>query len=168
MRIFKEEQRFTQVWLIVMLAMSTLVFLGILLKEYMTENSDLETLEFVLIISFYFACILPLFFFKLITRIDEKGIYYRFFPFHRNLKLVSWTEITKAYLRKYDPISDYGGWGIKGGFSRKKGKAINISGDIGIQLELSSGKKLLIGTQNEADAKKVLETYQTKISNYEN
>ena len=39
-------------------------------------------------------------------------------------------------------------------------KAINVSGDIGIQLELKNGKKLLIGTQKEAEAKSVLQTYQ--------
>lgn len=71
----------------------------------------------------------------------------------------------KAYVRKYDPIGDYGGWGLKGGalWNSKKGKAINVSGDIGIQLELKNSKKLLIGTQKEAEARRVLETYNHKI-----
>jgi hypothetical protein len=40
---------------------------------------------------------------------------------------------------------------------------MNVSGDIGIQLEFKNGQKLLIGTQKQAEAKSVLETYQNKI-----
>jgi hypothetical protein len=167
MRIFKEEQRFTQPILIVMISISTLVFLGILLKEYFTENSKMESLELTLIIVFYFACIIPLLFFKLTTRIDEKGIHYKFFPFHRSYKIKTWAEIKSANVRKYDAISEYGGWGFKGSFRRKKGKAINVKGSIGIQLELTNSKKLLIGTQKENDVKKVLETYKNKFASFQ-
>lgn len=166
MRIFKEEQRFTQPMFIVILSMSTLVFLGILLKEYFTENSNMKTVELVTIIGIYFAIIIPLFFFKLITRIDEKGIHYRFFPFHRPFRIKTWSEIKSANIRKYDAISEYGGWGVKGGFRRKKGKALNVKGNIGIQLEFTDNKKLLIGTQKESEAKKVLETYVSKLNHH--
>tara|TARA_R110000787_G_scaffold55942_1_gene128798 strand:+ start:923 stop:1426 length:504 start_codon:yes stop_codon:yes gene_type:complete len=167
MRIFKEEQRFTQLWLIVIMSMSSIVFLGIILKEYFAENSTMKTLEMTLIIGFYFACIIPIFFFKLSTRIDEKGIHYKFSPFHRSFKIKLWSEITSVSVRKYDAISEYGGWGYKGFFG-KKGNAINISGNIGIQLEFINGKKLLIGTKKELDAKSVLETYHHKISTHGN
>ena len=71
-----------------------------------------------------------IFLFKLTTRIDEKGIHYKFFPFHWSLKVIKWNEINKAYVRTYDAISEYGGWGLKGGalWNTSKGKAINISG----------------------------------------
>ena len=115
------------------------------------------------------ASALLIFIFKLTTRIDENGIHYQFFPFQFKLKLISWNEITRAYVRIYDPVGEYGGWGLKGGWSKSKGKAINVSGDIGIQLELKTGKKLLIGTQKKEEATKVLQTYQLKInSNYNN
>ncbi|APZ48188.1 hypothetical protein BW723_16255 [Polaribacter reichenbachii] len=90
-------------------------------------------------------------------------MYYQFFPFHLKLKLIAWQDISKAYVRNYSPISDYGGWGLKGGWSSAKGKAINVSGDVGIQLELKTGKKLLIGTNKESEAKRVLATYSSKI-----
>ena len=168
MRIFKEEQRFTQPWLIILLAMSGLVIVGIVAKAYLAENSNMKAVELVTVIATSIGAVMPIFFFKLITRIDEKGIHYRFFPFHRKTRTLLWTEIKSAHVRKYDPISEYGGWGLKGGFSRKKGKAINTKGNIGIQLELINTKKLLIGTQKETEAKGVLETYRHKISNYEN
>ena len=165
MRIFKEEQRFTQPLIIVILTMSFLVVFGLTIKEYMTEGSKMRLVELLTALGGYLAFTLPIFFFKLITRIDEKGIHYRFFPFHRKPRSILWSEIQTAYVRKYDAISEYGGWGFKGGFRRKKGRAINTKGNIGIQLELKNSKKLLIGTQKETEAKKVLETYQNKLSN---
>jgi hypothetical protein len=107
-----------------------------------------------------------IFFFKLKTRIDEIGIHYQFSPFHLKMKLIKWEEITKTQVRSYDPISEYGGWGIKGGsfWNKEKGKCVNISGDIGIQVEFKNGKQLLIGTQKKEEATNVLMTYQNKIN----
>ena len=82
MRIFKEEQRFTQLWLIVLLAVSLIVPIAIVVKEYMQENSSMSTNELILTLSGILVSVAFIFFFKLTTRIDEKGIHYQFFPFH--------------------------------------------------------------------------------------
>ena len=55
---------------------------------------------------------------------------------------MSWDEVQDVEIRKFKPISEYGGWGIRYG---KSGKAIIISGGEGLQLSLKSGKKILIG-----------------------
>jgi hypothetical protein len=169
MRIFKEEQRFTQTWLILLLGISLITPIILITKEYLEENSKMTTNEFVLTIVGISVSVSLIFIFKLTTRIDEKGIHYRFFPFHLSLRTISWSEITTSKVRTYDPIGEYGGWGLKGGafWNKGKGKAINISGDIGIQLELKSGKKLLIGTQKKDDAKKVLEAYKNKFASFQ-
>lgn len=166
MKVFKEQQRFTQLWLIVLMAVSLVVPVAVLSQEYAKENSSLSTSSFVTAIIMILASGAIIFLFKLTTRIDEKGIHYKFFPFHFKMKLISWKEITNAYVRTYDPISEYGGWGLKGGalWNSKKGRAINVSGDLGIQLELTNGKKLLIGTQKRTEAERVLATYQNKIN----
>ncbi len=163
MRIFKEEQRFTQPLIFVILITSFIVVIGIVIQEYMKDNSTMTLNELLLIIGLYLVCTAPIFFFKLFTRIDEKGIHYRFLPLHGRLRTISWNEIKSAHVRKYDAISEYGGWGIKG-FFRKHGKAINVKGNIGIQLELKNSKKILIGTQKESEAKQVLENYSHKLS----
>ena len=164
MKVFKETQRFTQTWFIVLMAISLIVPLILIIKEYLKEDSDFTTKGFVLTLSVLILSIAPIFFFKLITRIDEKGIHYQFFPFHFKNKIISWQEINSAYVRTYDPIGEYGGWGLKGGFlwNKSKGTAINVSGDIGIQLELKKGKKILIGTQKKQEAKNALQTYINK------
>jgi hypothetical protein len=167
MKIFKEEQRFKQTWLKVLLAISIVVPVIVVTKEYLAENSKITTNEFVLTLIGIVVSIAFIFFFKLKTRIDEKGIYYQFAPFHFKFKIVEWSEIKKVNVRTYDPIGEYGGWGLKGGFpwDKKKGKCVNISGDIGIQIEFKNGKKLLIGTQKKEEAKNVLKTYKNKVNN---
>ena len=168
MKIFKEQQRFTQTWLIILLAMSIIVPIGIMIQEYAKENSKMTTNEFVLTLVGILVSVLCIFFFKLTTRIDEKGIHYQFFPFHFKFKLIGWEEISKVHIRTYDPIGEYGGWGFKGGslWNKSKGRALNVSGDIGIQLNLKNNKKLLIGTNKEAEAKRVIATYQQKLNNH--
>ena len=160
MRIFKEEQRFTQTWLIVIIVISLIVPLAIILKEI----DKLTTSEIIISIGTIILASGLIFLFKLTTRIDEKGIHYKFFPFHLKFKTVFWNDIENAYIRTYDAISEYGGWGIRGGtlWYKAKGKAINISGNIGIQLELKDGKKLLIGTNKKEQAQDVLSTYKTQ------
>ena len=163
MKVFKEEQRFTQTWLIVLLSISTIIPLIIMFTEYYKGKTSLN--ELLLTIGIVVVSCGFIFFFKLKTRIDEIGIHYQFLPFHLSFKSINWTKINKAYVKTYDPIGDFGGWGLKGGslWNKSKGKAINVSGDIGIQLELKNGQKLLIGTKKENEAKQVLVNYNTKI-----
>ncbi|MGJ8743066.1 hypothetical protein [Polaribacter sp.] len=165
MKVFKEEQRFTQTWLIILLVISLVIPVSIIVKEYLEENSKMSTNKLILTLTLILASILFIFIIKLTTRIDEKGIHYQFFPFHFSLKLIPWNEISSAKVRSYDPIGEYGGWGLKGGafWNKSKGEAINISGDIGIQLKLTNGKKLLIGTLKKEEAKRVLQVYKENL-----
>ena len=159
MKVFKEEQRFRQVWLMVLLGFSLLVTVGLIINEYIKDNTSMTTNEFLGSLIGIIASVLLIFIFKLSTRIDEKGIHYQFFPFHFSMKTLLWSEITKAEIRTYDPIGEYGGWGLRYSFNKKKGNAVNVSGDIGIQLTLKNGKKLLIGTQKKEAVSSVLKTY---------
>jgi hypothetical protein len=80
---------------------------------------------------------------RLIVSLDSEGIRYQFVPFHRRLHLIRWVEVERAFVRTYRPIIEYGGWGIRFGL---KGKAYNVSGTDGLQLELKNGRKVLFGT----------------------
>lgn len=158
MKVFKEEQRFTQTWLILILAISIIVPISVIIKKYLEENTTITTKELAVTFVVILVTTSILFIFNLTTKIDEIGIHYQFFPFHFSLKTIYWKELSKASVRTYNPISEYRGWGLKG-------KAINVSGDIGIQLKYKKGKKLLIGTQKRKEAIQVLETYKNKIVN---
>ena len=162
MKVFKEEQRFTQLWLVVLIIFSTIVPVAIILSE----AKSMESSELVIALSVVILAPAIIFLFKLKTRIDEKGIHYRFIPFHLKTQLIPWSDIDKIYVRNYDPISEYGGWGIKGGslWNKKKGTAVNVKGDVGIQLELKNNKKLLIGTQLRNQVENTIETYKHKTN----
>ncbi|WP_197482106.1 hypothetical protein [Polaribacter atrinae] len=164
MKIFKEEQRFRQTWLILILIVASILPTAMMIKKYFKKGSTLSTQEFLITIGIFLLSISLIFLFKLTTRIDEKGIHYQFFPLHLKVKTIPWNTISKAYVRTYYPISEFGGWGLRGGFFFNKGKekAINVSGDIGIQLIFKNGKKLLIGTQKKEEAMRILETYIIK------
>jgi hypothetical protein len=164
MKIFIEEQRFTQTWLLVIIGFSTVVPLTLMGQEFFKDNTKISVQEFTITLLGILASVGIIFIFKLKTRIDEIGIHYQFFPIHFSFKTIPWQEIENAHVRTYDPIGEYGGWGLKGGafWNKKKGKCINVSGDIGIQLKLNNGKKLLIGTQKKEEAMQVLKTYLNK------
>jgi hypothetical protein len=67
------------------------------------------------------------------------------FPFQFKYNEISWNDVLTIEVRKYKPIREYGGWGYR--FSFKNGKAYNISGNMGLQIVLKNGDKILIGTQ---------------------
>jgi hypothetical protein len=52
--------------------------------------------------------------------------------------------ISQAEAVRYEPLQDYGGWGIRGWGARK---ALNARGDFGVLLTLKDQTKLLIGSQ---------------------
>lgn len=169
MKIFKEEQRFTQGYTLIILITSLILPLSLVLVEYSKENSTMTVTDLLVTTVAILSIIGLLFLFKLNTRIDENGIHYRFFPFHFRTKTITWKELNTAYTRKYQPILEYGGWGLRAGFFNKsKGTAFNVSGNLGIQLEFSNGKKILIGTQKKEVVDRVLKTYTSKIHADEN
>lgn len=165
MRIFKEEQRFTQTWLMLLLGISMITPIVLMAKEYSKENSTMSLNELLLTTFLMVLVIVPIFFFKLKTRIDEVGVHFQFFPFHFKPRTIAWSELAAAKTRKYDAITEYGGWGLKGGFlwRKSKGVAYNVSGDKGIQLTYKTGKKILLGTQQFNDVNAVLKNYEYKI-----
>lgn len=160
MRVFNEIQKFDQWWM-------KLIYIGLIampLYSIYTWNISNEAVGNVgpedtngqLILIICTVPILVLFYiFKLRTEIDEIGVHYQFLPFHLSKQTLRWAEIEKCYVRTYSPIREYGGWGFRTSFG-KKGKAYNIRGNKGIQIELKSGNKILIGTQRDADAEQVI------------
>ncbi|HEY9113877.1 MAG TPA: hypothetical protein VIN10_04210 [Bacteroidales bacterium] len=83
---------------------------------------------------------------KLKVKVTDEGISYKFSPIIFKEKYISKDIIERYEIRKYRPILDYGGYGIKVG-TNNRGKAFNVKGNIGMQLYLKDGKKVLFGTQ---------------------
>ena len=164
---YKEIQKFRQPWLWIGLAFSGLlpaglfgigiykqIFLGQKFGNHpMSDNGLIAASLFTLIL---FICIaLSLGLASLTTVIDERGIHFRFFPFQMQFKRFTWDSVAQCSVITYHPVRDYGGWGIK---SNKNGQAYTISGDIGLLLQLKSGKTILIGTQKENELSEFLQS----------
>ncbi len=130
-----------------MLVVTGLTLSGLVIGSTAGEDSDpMQMGGMVIGIALNIALVALFLFANLKTEMTTAGISVRFFPFHLSAKHFSWDEISKAEVRRYDPLSEYGGWGIKGAFF-SNGKAYNVSGNMGLQLEFNDGKRLLIGTQ---------------------
>lgn len=156
---FFEIQKFRQWWLWFLLAgikaamgffIVTQVLLGRPFGNNIIDNAGL-------LIGFLLMLLLSLLFFmmKLETRISETGIAVRFYPFQLKFRNYKWEELEQVYLREYSPLSEYGGWGMRYSFTGK-GRALNVSGKMGLQLVFKDGRKLLIGTSRPDDLAQIL------------
>lgn len=151
---FSEEQRFNQLftWFVIT---PVLVIISIQVFQLVDGSKSIDTetwvgLGLALIITIAVGLLLTNM--RLITTIDNDKIHVRFIPFVN--KSIKWTSIEKAFIISYKPVLEYGGWGIR----RRFGKiAYTVSGKKGLQLILTNGKKILIGTQKPDDLSQLLQ-----------
>ena len=159
--IYKEEQKFGQpwIWLIyVPVTAGSLIFFAfglhkqLILGEPVGDNPMSDGgLIFAGIMVFLMMAGLTFLFYtmKLVVEIRTDGIYYRYPPLINGFRRIGREEIEKLEVREYKAIKEFGGWGIKTG-TKANGKAYNVKGNIGLQLYLKNGKKVLFGTQRRA------------------
>lgn len=151
--LFKEEQQFRQWWnllTVIAASVSGIIFsiyalyqqliLGKQVGNEPAPNAVLVVLIVFLLFFLWFYTRL-----KLEVWIDNQGIHFRFFPLIFREKIISLPEIKTYEIRKYSALRDYGGWGIKK--SIRWGKAYNVTGNMGLQIYMNNGKKVLFGTQ---------------------
>lgn len=152
--LFQEDQQFRQHWMWIVLILSTLpviiLMLYIMYRQLVRgipvgddPMPDSMLIWFAPLIIVLMVAMIVLFKnMKLSVQLDSRFLHIRFFPFFK--RDIPLDEIVKWEARQYRPILEYGGWGIRFWFS---GTAYNVSGNRGVQLELSRGRKLLIGSQ---------------------
>jgi len=149
---FSETQRFTHIWIwvlvLVVAAIGWLAFIDQIVRGHsFGTNPAPDAVLWVIFVLFGLA--LPVFFWslKLVTVLCDDHVYLRYFPIYR--RCILYKDISSVCARRYRPIAEYGGWGIR--WSPANGMAYNVSGNMGVQLELTNGKRLLIGSQRAAE-----------------
>lgn len=156
---YKEEQKFTQAWIWVLILGLSGIWIWQLIQQVFMGipfgNNPAPDLVVILTGLFPLLTILLFRLLTLETSINETGIYYRFKPFQRKPKVIKPEDIKHWEVKKYNPIKDYGGWGVRWG-SSKNGNAYNVSGNQGVLFELKSGRKFLLGTQNPESIRSAL------------
>lgn len=147
----------------VLLILISLVFLGILFAIVFITPKDDTNILFVLLIqcAVMIPVIMLMWTSRLTTRIDDLTVSYKYTPYNWNQKIFRWSDIEQFELRTYSPISEYGGYGYRKNFFKKK-TCVSVSGKTGLELHLKNGKKIMIGTQREADIKTFLNKLEEK------
>ncbi|MEY8021052.1 hypothetical protein AB8P51_09485 [Muriicola sp. SD30] len=142
--LFKEEQRFTQ-WYIWLLLFVILLIPGYgIVQQIMLEvpfgNNPMSDIGLIIfLIGMLLVC---LFFWKLKMRtiITRDHLHIKFIPLAN--KRIRWKDVASAEIVKYSPMI---GYGLR--FSSLYGTVYNVKGRKGLALKLKNGKKLMIGTQ---------------------
>ena len=152
--LFKEEQKFTQWWLwLILIGVVMFPLYGIYKQLILGEQfgdkpmSDVGLIIFLILL---LGVLLLFWLMRLKTEINQYEIRMHFFPFVK--KRILWTAVESAEVLNYGFV---GGWGIR--LWTAYGTVYNIKGNKGLAIKLQNGKKFLIGTQKETELRKIIE-----------
>jgi hypothetical protein len=155
---FREVQRFRQpwYWAIQIPALAALAYilcrqlvLGKPVGDHPAANTSLAIIAAT--IALFVVWFIKL---ELITEVRDDVLEVRF----RGLfvrRVIPLAEIRNFEARTYRPIREYGGWGVRSGAG---GMAYNVSGNRGVDLRLTDGKSLMIGSQRPEEFALALRT----------
>jgi hypothetical protein len=151
---FQEVQKFTQKWVLFLIYSPWVLCFFASLIALLEKKAGLFTaiLPFVAI-SFIVLLFRGL---KLQTRVTGDCIYYRFFPVQRRFRAIKKSDIEKLEVKTYDPLNEYGGWGIRYG---KNGWAYSVKGNKGIYISLDFETHILIGTSKPEEVESFLKEH---------
>lgn len=153
--IFKEEQRFRQLWLWLLLGGITMIpVYGIFQQMVLNEPfGDQPTSDIGLIIIFVLnvgICVF-LWMIQLKTTITKEEIVINYPPLAK--KRFLWSEIEKAEIVQYSPLI---GYGLR--IWTSYGTVYNVKGNRGLFLILKNGKKYMIGTQRHRELEDIIKS----------
>ena len=126
---FYEKQQFRQWWVWLSLLGPVLPLLGILLYQATTGEEVGDN-----------------------PAPDDTGISVKFGPFHRKWRHYPWDSVTGCEVKRFNPMIDYGGWGIKG-------NSYTVAGKMGMLVRFKDRYSQMVGTQKPEELKRVLEQY---------
>jgi len=156
--IFQERQRFTQKWILVLVSILALGTWGMALVRFAfhrpKESGALE--DTLMILTWIVVGVgIPYLFLamQLTTEVRGDGLYLRYAPFHRCPRVFHWEELSRFQARRYRPLREYGGWGIRWG---PAGRAYNVRGDRGVQLVFKDGRRLMVGSQRAEELEEAM------------
>ena len=148
---FNESQRIGN-WIYILLGVDFLVVTLILYSEVKKGNSNLtefwSSLGIVLVLNVFI-----LFFLRmsvLYTKVDTKGVHYRYPPFCIKWKLIPFETIKDFQIQNYSSMNHGYGVGRWNLFS-KTDSITSIGTDKAIKIDYNSKKPILIGTQKASE-----------------
>jgi hypothetical protein len=165
---FREIQKFRKWWHFFIAGLPIgFVFILFLLVQWdvvQTTNQQKDPILFIIIILFLVGLFSWFFLLKLETTINNHVVSVNYYGIPFCKRKMPWSEIEMISLVDYDPLLDYGGWGVKYGMFGN-GWCYNVSGNVGIKIKISNKKPFLIGTQKKDDVEKIIHFYFKEKAN---
>ncbi|NLF19676.1 MAG: hypothetical protein GX595_20790 [Lentisphaerae bacterium] len=145
--LFRETQRFRQWFFYVPLLVVTGVVWWQFIEQVVLgrpQGSDPmpDWVAWILVIVFGLGFPVFALLVRLVTEVRPGALYVGLAPFR--LRRILLHDIHAAQEREYSGMSEFGGWGIRVG---RDGRAYTAYGRKGIQLTLTDGSRILVGTQ---------------------
>ncbi len=84
---------------------------------------------------------------RLVVEVRADHVTIRYFPILR--RRIPLKDIERVEARKYSPIAEYGGWGIRGWYRGRI--SYSVSGNRGVELVLTGGRRVMIGSRRADD-----------------
>lgn len=159
-QVYKETQSYRGTWIIYLIILVQLPTIILLLTFYLQAEDKAEMGVTLAVVAGTMALIfLFIFNLSLEIRIDQNGISFRYFPFIRSWRKYPKESIKTITIINYSPITDFGGWGLKG---NKTTKAYSILGDQGLLFDVGEEKKIMIGTMKAKELEEYLSSWNEK------
>jgi hypothetical protein len=162
--LFFEKQSFPTRRIAVALAAPPCFMLGLLIwqvvlghpwgKQPMSNGNVIGWTIFVWAVYFRLLTV------RLVTEVRDAELVVRFRGLWR-AKHVPLREVKSAETITFDPLRDYGGYGIR---TTRQGKAYIAKGTQGVRLKLADGSMLVIGSQKPNDLAKILGTPAPRVT----
>lgn len=153
--IFVERQRFTNwiLWmgLISMAVASWFWFISMILE--MTNPSLVPSMSppwLVLLVWLAVGISLPfiIYLMRFDLRIENDHIIYRYFPFQKKYQRLPIKNVSNYKIVRYDPLGDYGGWGIR---KRKHNIGFITPSDRGVIVLVDQSTHITFGSEKPKD-----------------
>ena len=161
---FKENQRFKELSVFILVGLLQLLFLwGLIQQVFLNKpwgTKPAGDLTLIIINLGNVLLIALLFSFNLKTKINEESIRFKFSPLHIRTRSISWKQVKSVRMIKYDGIKEYWGYGLR--YMPGKGWCYTMPGEYAILLFLKNGKKTLIGTHKTSEITQILRFLKSK------
>jgi hypothetical protein len=152
---FYEQQRYKNMVLLSIVILAEVILAYYSLDEVLSDNlwgSKQETSWIIILVTLLIPTpmLLAFMFIRLDTIVTEEGIFYRWFPFHRNYEMILWDNVKEVF------VVDMKNVGFRWRFTNKYDETNFPGSDYALLILMKSGRKKLIGTRKAEELNRVL------------
>lgn len=147
--LFREVQQFRQplFWVIVIAVFVVMIVsFGIPFLKELREQKKFggKGINFAITMVVYVVLLVLFFQTALTVEVRTDGVYHQLFPLEWSKGRIAPQQIKSHRAIRFNPLKDFGGWGIRLG---NMGKGYIVSGDRGVRIVQTNGDAIVLGSQ---------------------